>query len=761
MRAKELYLACFSYSLSGSEFCVISDHYLFAGRSGVLFLKNKRFRCQLLQALVLSSVAAPVFSQNLPDAAARQINDVLTIKRSLNKTQRKLSSSLILGAMAARNQTAAGVPRALFHAIKTETGGLALIDLKTTSTATAERQIAALGGEVVYSSGRNGAIRARLSILNLEALAQLAEVQSIRPATPVHKNGLLSARLLRSRSARQFSLVNSLHLAPFLGSITSQGFVAHAANQVVPGGIDGTGVRVGVLSDSALPDRVAALIASGDLPADVTVVPGQEGPSDGENEGTAMMEIVHDLAPGAKLFFASAYAGEDSFANNIRILRNVYGCDIIVDDVTYADEPAFQDGIVAQAVNDVTASGALYFSAAGNLGNVTYGTSGTWEGDFKDGGDAGTLLNTVEGKPVRLHDFGASGTVRTYNVVTSIGSWLGLHWSDPTGHSNNDYDLFVFDSTGTTLKAASFDTQTGSQDPFELVYEGENCGTATASGYCAAPGDRVVVVLYNGAARALHIDSAGGRLAIATSGASYGHNAGLNTISMAATAWNSASRRHASVYRFRESDRELQFGRTPEDLLQSGRIGHYSRQLVVLDKRRNEPAKAGSDGSGWGFHEDTWIPAVFRYLGRNASCRSDRGFSQIHKSTADKQSNSADHDQHGPRRNGSWSGSGFRIRHYYGARCRPGCHVAHSVGMVTYFSKGRLQLSAASRFRASSAPAPRAARTNPNVAGSGASLKLVSVKPSTVRRNGCPMPAPVTEASLTTNTNVLPIGTVT
>src|SRR5690348_12414799 len=102
---------------------------------------------------------APIFAQKLGDSATRQINDVLTIKRSLNRSQRKLSSSLVLGAMAARNQTAAGLPRALFQPMKTDARGLTLIDLKTNSVDAAEREIASLGGEVVYSSWHNGAIR--------------------------------------------------------------------------------------------------------------------------------------------------------------------------------------------------------------------------------------------------------------------------------------------------------------------------------------------------------------------------------------------------------------------------------------------------------------------------------------------------------------------------------------------------------------------------------------------------------------------------
>ena len=76
------------------------------------------------------------------------------------------------------------------------------------------------------------------------------------------------------------------------------------------------------------------------------------------------------------------------------------GCDIIVDDVFYFAESPFQDGqatgiisptnggIVTQAVNDVTAAGALYFSSAGNSGNKNDGTSGVWEGNFVDGGAA-------------------------------------------------------------------------------------------------------------------------------------------------------------------------------------------------------------------------------------------------------------------------------------------------------------------------------------------------------------------------------------
>ena len=89
-----------------------------------------------------------------------------------------------------------------------------------------------------------------------------------------------------------------------------------------------------------------------------------------------MLEIIHDIAPNAELGFATAFDSDASFADNIRALRFEAGCDIIVDDVLYFNESPFQDGLIAQAVNAVTADGALYFSSAGNEGNVADGTSG-------------------------------------------------------------------------------------------------------------------------------------------------------------------------------------------------------------------------------------------------------------------------------------------------------------------------------------------------------------------------------------------------
>ena len=261
------------------------------------------------------------------------------------------------------------------------------------------------------------------------------------------------------------------------------------------------------------------------------MLPGQAG--DGEDEGTAMMEIIHDLAPQANLFFATAFNGEQSFADNIRTLRFTYHCDIIVDDISYFDEAVYQDGPIAQAVNDITADGGLYFSSAANSGNLTSGTSGTWDGDFRSAGNQPGYG--------QFHNFGTAAAPQISDVLTSTAdSGVWLHWADPLGGAADDYDLYILDSTGTVIKGMSASAQTGTQDPLEYVYPSDTCGTKTQTGYCPAVGDQVVVVLFNGSTRAFHIDTERASLSIGTASATFGHNAAKSTFTLAATYWNSA-----------------------------------------------------------------------------------------------------------------------------------------------------------------------------------------------------------------------------
>lgn len=462
-------------------------------------------------ALLFSSLAtSAVRAQNaagLSPAALKQVQEIYALKASLTPAERKMSTNLVLLSRLVQGK----LPTSLVQFVKLPTrdaAGKFSVEVKGQGGKSLAGKLSDVEVDGVQPFARQNRLRARVGLTQLVKLAEQEGVQSLTEPSQAHTN---------------------------VGSITSQGYVSHRANTVVASGVTGAGIKVGVLSDSAYPSRVAALIASGDLPADTVVLPGQAGPADnsGEDEGAAMMEIVHDMAPNAKLFFASAFNGEDSFAANIRTLRYTYGCDIIVDDISYFDEPAFQDGEIAQAVNDVTANGALYFSSAANSGNLSSGTSGTWEGDFTVGGTSPAAITTLEGRSVPLNNFGTAASPQAYDVLkTAASSGVWLHWSDPVDNATNDYDIFVTNSTGTSVIAFGSAAQDNTGEPLEYVYTGNTL----------AAGSRIYVALYSGVPRALHLDTERATLTIGTSGATFGHNAGLSTFSAAAVYWNAARR---------------------------------------------------------------------------------------------------------------------------------------------------------------------------------------------------------------------------
>ncbi len=479
-----------------------------------MYIRSPRTLVAAALAVLFASTSQ---AQEISSDVLAQMSAIASAKASLTPTQKKMDSRLVFGAYKATGDARVAAftnaitslsatdltqPTVVASGVPATSTSLVTVDIVGPVTDELNSAISGANGRVLYQSARFNRTTAALPVTALTTIAALPSVTRVKlPSTP-HSN---------------------------VGSVTSQGVIAHGANTAVSSlHVDGTGVSVGVLSDSASEARVAALIASGDLAANTTVLPGQAGPDSGEDEGAAMMEIIHDMAPGAKLYFATAFTSDASFADNIIALAAA-GCKVIVDDVSYSEEPAFQDGIIAQAINQVTAAGVIYFSSAANSGSLTKGTSGTWEGDFLDGGNVTGYLATI-GETGRVHNFRTAASPQNYDVLTGTTTDIVLHWSDPVGASANDYDLFVLNSTGTSLLGFGADTQDGTADPIEEAYN--------PNGYAA--GSRIVVVKYSGAARAMHIDTERGTLSIATSGATIGHNAGANTVSMAAAYWNSA-----------------------------------------------------------------------------------------------------------------------------------------------------------------------------------------------------------------------------
>ena len=387
-------------------------------------------------------------AQSSPKPTGQSITSLLAAKARRTPAQRKVSSHLLDAAASAQASGDAGRQARGDADAADAKEEVVTVDIRADVTVAVLARIRALGGTVINSVPKYRAIRAELPVTAIERLAALPAVQTIRPADEA---------VTRKDN-------------------TTQGDRAHRANTArTTHSVDGTGIGIGVISDGVR--TLAARQASGDVAAQVTVLPGQAGAGD---EGTALLEIIHDLAPGAALYFATGFGGQAQMATNIEALCEA-GANVIVDDIGYFHEAAFQDDIIAQGVNTAVADGCVFFSAGGNDGNLTYGTSGVWEGDYA----TGSAL-VVDGQTVGTkHDFG--GGVEANELQGFLVRTIILQWADPLGASSNDYDLFLVNENGDVV-ASSTDTQDGTQDPIEsisspiFIYSGLRVVVVKASG---------------------------------------------------------------------------------------------------------------------------------------------------------------------------------------------------------------------------------------------------------------------------------------
>ena len=237
------------------------------------------------------------------------------------------------------------------------------------------------------------------------------------------------------------------------GSVQNQGDHATLADLARASyGVDGTGITIGVLSDSFNNlNGMAAGIASGDSPANTTIL--QDLPSGGTDEGRAMAEVAYDTAPGSSILFATAFTGMANFANNIIALFNA-GARVIADDVTYFAETAYQDGIIAQAIDQVVGAGAVYFSAAANNGEKGF------EAAFTPSGVIG-----LYGKLLAALQTGATPQFLTLRIPHNVTVTVVLEWNQPAysvsggSGTQSDVDLFLYDPMGTSV-VAEFESPT-------------------------------------------------------------------------------------------------------------------------------------------------------------------------------------------------------------------------------------------------------------------------------------------------------------
>lgn len=332
---------------------------------------------------------------------------------------------------------------------------------------------------------RRGAVQS--DSVTIEAIAStsgsalLRELQSIGLTGGAVFGNLVSGQLPLSSvsSAANLPALNFISVPRAIrraGSVDNQADIAmDSISARATFGVDGDGVVIGILSDSYNQlSGEAADIASGDLPSGGVTVLDDSATGSNIDEGRAMAQLIHDIAPGAKLLFHTAFNGRPDFAQGIIDLANA-GATVIVDDIGYLDAPMYQDGVVAQAVDQVVADGVTYFSAAGNSADSSY------EAKYDDTGTSG-----AGGLPLKnIHGFDDGGAIlQEIRLPAGASTLLSIQWDQPFASSGGigaatDVDAYLINEAMDTIVASGVDANIGN-DAVEIMFYQNNTGADTS-----------------------------------------------------------------------------------------------------------------------------------------------------------------------------------------------------------------------------------------------------------------------------------------
>jgi hypothetical protein len=370
-----------------------------------------------------------------------------------------LASPALRGASPAEQAKAVALPArgagSLVHV-----GGRLVVNVRVSSTS--EATLAGLrdaGARVLTVSPRYLVVSVAVEERDLGRLAAVAGVRSAAP---------------------QFAPLTNAACPQ--GSVVSEADTQlHAAAARATFGVSGAGQKVGVISDSfdqdlTAPKHAAQDVASGDLPGTGNPC-NQPTPVDvlvdgsGADEGRAMAQVVHDLAPSASLAFAAAGNSQFDMIDSVNALRQA-GASVIADDITFLDEPFFQDGPLAVAVNDADAGGVAYFSSAGN--DNLPGGGGSWEAPSYRPATPTPCPAVLTAPSIGLRDcmnFGSAVSpqvAQAFTMAPHSRFFLDLQWAEPWFGVGTDLDAFLLDQSGTLILAGSNDDNLGSQEPVEI-----------------------------------------------------------------------------------------------------------------------------------------------------------------------------------------------------------------------------------------------------------------------------------------------------
>jgi subtilisin family serine protease len=298
------------------------------------------------------------------------------------------------------------------------------------------------------------------------------------------------------------------------GLVITQGDTMIRTNLVRPGfKINGDGIKIGVISDSygTIPTGNVAIppynpapgpipqsfnittlrqdITNGEVPSDTTLqIPNSSGigthdtliknsygfahnvhvlqdfPQQRSDEGRAMIQIIHDVAPAAEIYFNSGFFTAGEFAKTIKRLRDA-GCKIIVDDVTFPTEPFLRDGIIAKTADSVVRyNNVTYISSAGNFADQAY------ESDFVPT-DASSLTGF---NGLKAHNFGGGDMFQQILLrpgkYTFVFQWLDSTYSRGETLTGTKYNMDCFLSRQTNGGGLiGFNRDNTGGDPIEFI----------------------------------------------------------------------------------------------------------------------------------------------------------------------------------------------------------------------------------------------------------------------------------------------------
>lgn len=358
------------------------------------------------------------------------------------------------------------------------------------------------GSSVIATSESLAAVQAYVPLSELRTLAASESIATINP-------------LYRGSSSS-------------VGTANSQADATLLADQVRNiYGLDGRGIKIGIISDTVnlVGGGIAQSIATGDLPSDgVQII--QEGDPTGTfvtDEGRAMAELIHDIAPGAQLAFATGLNGLLDFAENVRALKNA-GCTIIVDDIGYSTESYFQPSVLDQAISEFTKSGGVYLSSAGNSS----------DGGYQDS------IRFVKASSSSYLDFDPGAAIDTRMRIDFRDTGAVLQWDNPyngvAGNATADLDVYLYDPNYSKRLLYSFTTNNLKNGvPMELLsfragtYDMEIRLNGSTPGQ---PLPKLFKLITRGTSTASGIAST--EYSAQNRGTVVGHNGGIDTISVGA-----------------------------------------------------------------------------------------------------------------------------------------------------------------------------------------------------------------------------------